>query len=112
MTVKRSAERRSEHRLSFQGNIPGRLQHKKGELEFAPFDISKKGLGLYLNPCPKEGEEVSLVLKGGEGETNALRFTIKHIYDHSERQGMKRCGIELKTNVPGIDLIELLSRYL
>jgi PilZ domain len=70
-------ERRSEHRLGFQGVIPGQLRHHAKELRFVAFDISKKGLGILLSPCPEEGEEISLDL--GLEKSQTLRFTIKHI---------------------------------
>jgi hypothetical protein len=105
-------ERRSEHRLSFKGKIPGHIQHNRKELDFVPFDISKKGLGLYLNPCPNKGEELSLLLRLDGGKIRSLQFMIKHIYEDTDETGMRRCGVELKTQGLGIDLIELLSRYL
>lgn len=104
----KKTERRSEHRLGFQGVIPGQLRHRSNELRFEAFDISKKGLGILLSPCPEEGEEISLEL--GHENSRTLRFTIKHIY--GESQGMKRCGLELVPQEAGrTDLIEILSRY-
>ena len=101
-------ERRSEHRLGFQGVIPGRLRHQSIELRFVAFDISKKGLGILLSPCPGEGEEIALELHQEVSKT--LRFKIKHIY--GETQGMKRCGLELLPEEAGrTDLVEILSRY-
>lgn len=106
----KKAERRSEHRLGFQGVIPGQIRHHTDELRFVAFDISKKGLGILLSPCPDEGEEVSLELSQSLDDARTLRFTIKHIY--GESQGMKRCGLELiPQEADRTDLIEVLSRY-
>ncbi|MBC7661952.1 MAG: PilZ domain-containing protein [Chitinophagaceae bacterium] len=116
--VKRGRERRTENRLVFLGEIPGRLTHKSQELNFIPLDISRKGLGILLGPCPAEGEEILVEFKNNTH--GSLRFTIKHIYDAKQEResstqvdpAMQRCGIEL---TPGqqdsIDLIEILTRY-
>ncbi len=107
--MRRRNDRRSEHRLSFQGVIRGRLRRETDELRFEAFDISRRGIGLYMSPCPEEGEEVSLDLKASRGAT--LRFRVKHIYDDA-KEGMRRCGIELEDKDSGsIDLVELISRY-
>ncbi len=107
--MRRKSDRRNEHRLSFQGVIRGRLSRDHDEFRFEAFDISRRGLGLYMSPCPKEGEEVSLDLKSTRGET--LRFRVKHIYQDG-KQGMRRCGIELEgKDGQDIDLVELISRY-
>lgn len=103
------SERRSEHRLGFQGVILGHIRHQSHDLHFIAFDVSKKGLGIYLSPCPAEGAEISLELDNKKKET--LQFTVKHIYGKSE--GMQRCGIELvPKQAVQMDLIEVLTRYL
>lgn len=104
-------ERRSEHRLSFEGVIPGRLTHEAKELSFRAFDVSRKGLGLYLSPCPDEGEE--LVLDLGARDVKPLRFTLRHIYrSENPDETMQRCGVELLENERSLeDLIQILSRY-
>ncbi len=121
----RGKERRTENRCAFYGDIPGRLLHKSQELKFLAVDLSKKGLGVLLAPCPAEGEEI--LVEFDQQRRDPIRFTIKHIYEgvsnhefedrldrvsEGETEDMLRCGIEL---TPGqasdIDLIEIFTRY-
>lgn len=107
-------ERRREDRYAFYGDIPGRMLHKKSNqtLAFLPVDISKKGLGLLLKPCPAEGEELLVEFSPSE----SLRFTIRHIYEGASVsldgfEDMKRCGVELAEDQQDVDLIEIFTRY-
>jgi len=109
---KRDLDRRTENRCSFIGVIPGRIVHRSHELKYLTLDVSRKGLGILLAPCPPEGEE--LVVEFDNPVRSPLRFTVKHIYGAESTAGdpMHRCGIEL---APGqsndIDLIEIFTRY-
>lgn len=116
----RGKERRTENRCAFIGEIPGRLLHQSHELKFHALDVSRKGLGILLDPCPAEGEEI--LVEFDRKSRGPLRFTVKHIYegatgkeshDETDTAAMQRCGIEL---TPGqasdIDLIEIFTRYL
>ncbi|MBC7532288.1 MAG: hypothetical protein H7318_11965 [Oligoflexus sp.] len=110
-------ERRTENRCAFIGEIPGRLVHQSHELKFLAVDVSKRGLGILLDPCPAEGEEI--LVEFDQKIRGPLRFTIKHIYEGasikeaaSETAEMQRCGIELTAGqAPDIDLIEIFTRY-
>lgn len=111
----RGKDRRTENRCAFIGDIPGRLVHQSNELKFLAVDVSRKGLGIHLDPCPAEGEEITVEFKNKA--RRPLRFTVKHIYEGASVKGkddseMQRCGIEL---IPGqssdIDLLEIFSRY-
>ena len=112
----KNLNKRMEDRFAFFGDIPGRIRVRESEelLTFFPLDISKKGLGLLLKPCPEKGEEL-LVELGSRGP--ALRFTVRHIhegatYSHEGFEDMKRCGSELSAEQQsGIDLIEIFTRY-
>ncbi len=112
--AKREIDRRSENRCVFVGDLPGRMVHQSHELRFLALDISRKGLGILLGPCPAEGEEVQVEFE--KQGRSPLRFTVKHIYgdggDGEKNELMQRCGIEL---TPGqasdIDLIEIFTRY-
>lgn len=108
-------ERRTEDRYAFYGDIPGRMLHKASNqtVEFLPVDISRKGLGLLLKPCPAEGEELLVEFSPSE----SLRFKVRHIYEGATVsldgfEDMKRCGVELVEDQQSeVDLIEVFTRY-
>jgi hypothetical protein len=110
-------ERRTEDRFAFYGDIPGRMLHKSSKqvVDFLPIDISKKGMGLLLKPCPAEGEE--LLVEFSENAAESLRFTVRHIYEGASAsiegfEDMKRCGVELVPDQQSeFDLIEIFTRY-
>ena len=97
--VGRIRDRRQDPRYALYGSLPGEFKGRRGETyHVLPVDISRRGLGLLIDPSPTEGDKIELDLSG-EGHSN-LSFEIKHVHESSivaisGLKDMKRCGLQL-----------------
>ena len=113
-TEKKGHERRVDQRFALFGEVPAQIFFRGEPLSFLIVDISKRGLGLLLTPCPQEGDEISLVFN--EGEVPPIHFIIKHLYrgnpvPGNEDQNLLRCGICLSEQNGELDLIDIFTRH-
>ncbi len=112
--VGRIRDRRQDPRYALYGSFPGEFKGRRGETyHVLPVDISRRGLGLLIDPSPAEGDKVELDLTG-EGHAN-LCFAIKHVHDSSivaisGLKDMKRCGLEL-TKEQEEDLLHYFASF-
>jgi len=117
--VDRGNDRRADPRYSISGSLPGELKSDDGhEYNVMPVDISRRGMGILIEPAPKPGAVISLeVLEDEPGKDNQiLHFTIRHVLDNSMRSvsglvDMKRCGIEIVDPDRSLDLIHFFAQY-
>ncbi len=110
-------DRRNEIRYSMFGEFPGKLLHQasQDELSFLPIDISHKGLGLLVIPCPSEGSQVRVEF--ADSQIPSLIFVCRHVHEVLDEpllgfENMRRCGLELaEDQQASLDLIEFFARF-
>lgn len=117
--IDRHQDRRSEPRYSLSGTLPGEFKGQEGrEFHARPVDISRRGLGLLLDPAPSPGIIIDLELEDASPEqaVQVLSFTVRHVHDTPIRcvsglVDLKRCGLELIDPDRTIDLLHFFARY-
>lgn len=106
-------ERRQFIRYALTGELPGQLTNEAGVVfNVVTVDVSRRGLGLLLDPAPEVEERLTLTLEG-RGGTVALevRWTaIHHEFDSLPGlQSMRRCGLYVLDRKA--DLVTVLAKY-
>lgn len=103
---------RSHTRYALRGNIPGTVRTAKGkDLEILPIDISQEGMGLMIDPGPKEGQIIKLSLTPSHIEIELKVIWSRDAGETENIPGMgamKRCGLQ-KTD-DSQDLLEIFAK--
>ncbi|MGE0173858.1 MAG: PilZ domain-containing protein [Oligoflexales bacterium] len=106
-------EKRQSVRRVLTGYVPGSFYDSQGApLEYVLYDVSEKGLGVFFDPGPDEGDTVLLKLK--RNKPGDFEFTVQWIVKDigleafPEMQNMRRCGLLLTTpKVGNVDLVQI-----
>lgn len=107
-------ERRQFLRYALTGDLPGRLTNAAGVVfNVVTVDVSRRGLGLLLDPAPQEDEMLTLTLEGQRGRSIVME--VRWSEQHHEfdslpgLQSMRRCGLMAQERK--IDLVTILAKY-
>lgn len=106
-------ERRQFIRYALTGELPGRLTNQSGVVfNVVTVDVSRRGLGLLLDPAPEVGETLILTLEGRGGliPLEVRWSAVHHEFDSLPGlQSMRRCGLQAMDRK--IDLVTVLAKY-
>lgn len=107
-------ERRQFVRYALTGELPGRLTNAAGmSFNVVTVDVSRRGMGLLLDPAPEENEKLVLTLEGPRGGN--ILFEVRWSAVHHEfdslpgLSSMRRCGLMVVDRK--IDLVTVLAKY-
>ncbi|MFW7379924.1 MAG: PilZ domain-containing protein [Oligoflexus sp.] len=116
----RAGDRRANPRYSLSGSLPGELRGEDGvQFNAMTVDISRRGLGLLIDPAPQPGAVIELEFDQVEnipGDIKSLQFTIRHVLESPIHTitglvNMKRCGIEIIDPDRSLDLVHFFSEF-
>jgi hypothetical protein len=113
--VNRVKDRRNDPRYGLSGALPGEIRDKNGVVfSVMLVDISKRGLGLLIDPAPEVGSVLTLC-EENSGNEDTLQLVVRHVHNSQiltihDLQNMKRCGLEILQPKQGeLDLIQRFS---
>ena len=111
--VDKLKDRRGDSRYALYGSFPNDILGDQGQIyHVLPVDVSRTGIGLLIDPAPKEGERVTLAISNPENIS--LEFEVKHLHAGSVvaisgLSDMKRCGLGL-VDQKSTDLLSLFGQ--